>query len=370
MSNIYHRYQGDAELEELLEAADDAFMRLLRGQAGRYPARHLASILRQQGFLPSRHFLDRLRERGQAQGIRFDPRTFGREFQQTRHYRQSRPGYNTRIAVMRGLPVLYRIGGEGGNRIVLVGVLPERSLPPVVPVAPPRLREAELEQSGIPWYGGEVNVTWSAPMSIEEARNYPGGGVYIIERDGVPINVGETGTFRGSDGRISRKIATPLRNLAVDDPERIRIRLGTIPDSSRNSRRDERQRKMIEQAVVLDVNRDLANMNLPPLSNPTTESRPFRATARGVTIHHAGQIPTALHGLPSDPAARGGRGRMHRIRPNTIYHGVDPTIRRGAQLPLFPAVVQRRAAARRDLRPQREFESELAAVAAELEMFV
>lgn len=131
---------GEAEFEALLERSDEAFGRLLRGQAGRYPARRLASLLRQQGFLPSQHFLDRLLERGQREGIRFDPRTFGAEFQRARHFRQTRAGYNTRIALLRGLPVLYRVSGDAGNRIVLVGVLPAGGLPPVVPVSAPRRR--------------------------------------------------------------------------------------------------------------------------------------------------------------------------------------------------------------------------------------
>ena len=158
MAGVYRREEGEAELEKILERADEAFFRLMRGQAGRYPARRLASYLRQQGFLASQHFLDRLRERAQAMGIRFDPRTFGSEFQRAQHYRQARPGYNTRIALMRGLPVLYRMGGERGNRIVLVGVLPEGGMPPVTPATPPRQQEAEamfgtptMQPRRMPW---------------------------------------------------------------------------------------------------------------------------------------------------------------------------------------------------------------------------
>jgi hypothetical protein len=131
------------KFEQELETAAD--LMAARGQAGRYPARRLASYLRQQGFLPTQHFLDRLRERAQARGIRFDPRLFRQEFYRAQHYRQIRPGYHTRIAVMRGLPILYRMGGENMNRVVLVGVLPEGGLPPVTPVASPILREIERE---------------------------------------------------------------------------------------------------------------------------------------------------------------------------------------------------------------------------------
>jgi len=118
-----------------------------RGQAGRFPARGLPSALHRQDFLPTRHFLERLLERAQRQGVRFDPRAFGRAFAQAPHYRQTRPGYNTRIAVVRGLPILYRVGGENGNRIVLVGMLPEGALPPAERIRPPQL-SAQLAGGG------------------------------------------------------------------------------------------------------------------------------------------------------------------------------------------------------------------------------
>jgi hypothetical protein len=106
-------------------------------------AQRLSVELRRQGFLPTQHFAQRLLERGLAQGIRFDPRTFATEFQQARHLRQTRRGYHTRIAVMRSLPVLYRQGGAGGNRVVLVGLLPADARPPAAPVKAPRQRESE-----------------------------------------------------------------------------------------------------------------------------------------------------------------------------------------------------------------------------------
>ena len=144
MSNRRNRiYRSDnivAETERNLGRTGEAMA--LRGQAGRFPARHLASHLRRQGFIPTVHFLERFLQRAQSQGVRFDPRIFGREFAQARHFRQTRPGYNTRIAVVRGMPIVYRAGGENANRIVLVGLLPEGAMPPVTPVGAPRQREA------------------------------------------------------------------------------------------------------------------------------------------------------------------------------------------------------------------------------------
>jgi len=138
------RRQREFELE--LEDAAEAMAAPPRGQAGRFPARRLPAHLRRQGFLVTRHFLDRLVERAQAQGIRFNPRTFAQDFRAARHFRQTRPGYNTRIAMIQGLPVLYRMSGPRGLNPLLVGLLPQGALPPAVPTTAPLLRESEFEQ--------------------------------------------------------------------------------------------------------------------------------------------------------------------------------------------------------------------------------
>lgn len=119
---------------------------LLRGQAGRPIAKGLQQALQRQGFLITRHFLERLQERALQQGVRFSPSSFSRDFQRAKHYRQTRPGYTSRIALLRGMPILYRIGGRVGNRIKLIGMLPQGALPPVAAISPPRqvLREAFL----------------------------------------------------------------------------------------------------------------------------------------------------------------------------------------------------------------------------------
>jgi len=132
--------------ELALEDAGEAMSSPLRGQAGRFPARRLQSRLRQQGFLVTRHFLDRFRERAQAQGIGFDPGRFGKDFRAAAHFRQTRPGYNTRIAQLYGLPIVYRMGGPRGLHPVLVSLLPQDQMPPVVPIAPPAWREADFER--------------------------------------------------------------------------------------------------------------------------------------------------------------------------------------------------------------------------------
>lgn len=104
-----------------------------------------ARQIRGKGFLPERHFIDRIAERALGGGVRFDPRTFRTEFYNARHYRQTRPGYTTRIAVVRDVPILYRIGGRRGKHIVLVGALrPDYPLPPSERIAAPQQREDEF----------------------------------------------------------------------------------------------------------------------------------------------------------------------------------------------------------------------------------
>jgi hypothetical protein len=72
------------------------------------------------------HFLERFLQRVQALGIRFNPATFGQRFERARHYRQARPGYATRVAVVDGLPIVYRMGGPCGRHVVLVTLLGRR----------------------------------------------------------------------------------------------------------------------------------------------------------------------------------------------------------------------------------------------------
>jgi hypothetical protein len=104
-----------------------------------------AAAIRKDGFMPTRHFIDRIAKRALGSGTRFDRRTFRSEFLAAPHYRQTSPGYSNRIAVVRDVPILYTIGGPRGRHAVLVGALDIGPLPPVEPIRPPRLREAELD---------------------------------------------------------------------------------------------------------------------------------------------------------------------------------------------------------------------------------
>ncbi|MCX7789733.1 MAG: hypothetical protein N2378_03760, partial [Chloroflexaceae bacterium] len=106
--------------------------------------------------------------------------------------------------------------------------------------------------------------------------------------------------------------------------------------------------QMVEHTTILDLNRDLSNANLPLLTN-VDATRPYRAAPRGVTIHHRGVLPAHLSGLPADPAEPG--ARLQQIPGGVIYRGLDPTVRPGAQLPLFPAAAPPMRSATVPVRP-------------------
>src|SRR5262249_7126978 len=102
-------------------------------------ANRFSNYLRRVGFWPTQHFTLRFLERAQPLGL--DPRTFRNEFFRARHFVQIRPGYNTRVALIRDIPVLYRPSGWQGERIRLIGLLPQGALPPTRPIRRPRERE-------------------------------------------------------------------------------------------------------------------------------------------------------------------------------------------------------------------------------------
>jgi hypothetical protein len=131
-------------------------------------AERLAAVLRRQGFIPRVHFLERWLERARP-FVRLDPATFRRQFQQARHYRQTRPGYRSRIAVIAGMPILYRMGGPRGRHVVLMGVLP--SMPPVVPAQAPLLAPAREAESMAAFDSAQVRAICERARDL--ARSVP-----------------------------------------------------------------------------------------------------------------------------------------------------------------------------------------------------
>lgn len=127
----------------------------LRGQAGRSAAQRFGKKIKRLGFWPTQHFLERFQQRLSSSGVRLDAREFARQFFGAAHYRQTRPGYNTRIAVVNRIPIVYRPSGWKGRRVKLITTLnPGDALPPTERIAAPRLRELDAEAND-PLY--EVN---------------------------------------------------------------------------------------------------------------------------------------------------------------------------------------------------------------------
>jgi hypothetical protein len=184
-----------------------------RGQAGRYPARRLASVLRRQGFLPTSHFLQRFRERVLAAGAPYNPHRFGRDFDAARHGAQTRPGYRTRIAWVHGIPLVYRLGGHGGNRVVLVTAYPPEQAPPTRRIPPPRRKreamsaaDAEREATLTEFFDGPP------PCSDRE----------IIRRLRVRPGRGRN-QLHGFDAQFDGPAGRRLRDMVVRAARRVRI---------------------------------------------------------------------------------------------------------------------------------------------------
>lgn len=140
----YHREEA-AALESLLYELGPGWSPEdeLTGKTGpaSQAANRFATYLRRIGFWPTAHFTLRFLQRAQPLGL--DPRTFRTEFYGARHFSQTRPGYNARVALIRDIPVLYRPSGWRGERIKLIGLLPQGAMPPARRIARPRQREAE-----------------------------------------------------------------------------------------------------------------------------------------------------------------------------------------------------------------------------------
>ena len=101
-----------------------------------------ARALRAFGFLPRPHFIQRWSERARRSGVQPDPAAFARAFQRGRHFSQT-DDHHSRVAVIRGIPVTYVIGGRTGRNVVLTGVQPDLARLRLEPIGAPR-RELSL----------------------------------------------------------------------------------------------------------------------------------------------------------------------------------------------------------------------------------
>ncbi|RMF68589.1 MAG: hypothetical protein D6742_04770, partial [Cyanobacteria bacterium J069] len=233
---------------------EDEFGR--RGQAGRSIAQRFAAYLKRQGFLPTVHFTQRFLQRLATKGVRFDPSTFVREFRAAKHYRQTRPGYNTRLAVVRGVPIVYRPGGENGNRIVLVTTLNQGAdLPPVVRSVPPKQREAEWEL--------ESELEWEFESEFEQYS--------------------ESSAPRSFDARIQQQYIEKLQEMAVEreaDPFVVESKTFRIPPGHETLNREAAKGLSITSAELNAMNRGVRRVDLEKLTNHFKPSQQRRHLLR------------------------------------------------------------------------------------------
>ncbi|GAB4464544.1 MAG: hypothetical protein OHK0037_18670 [Elainellaceae cyanobacterium] len=245
---------------------EDEFGR--RGQAGRSIAQRFAAYLKRQGFLPTLHFTQRFLQRVASGGVRFDPRTFVREFRAAKHYRQTRPGYNTRVTVVRGVPIFYRPGGENGNRIVLVTTLePGDKLPPVVQVSPPKQREAEWELAS--------EFEWELEQGFESE--------FESELEFELESEFESAAPRSFDRRIQQQYLEKLQEMAAEreaDPfvvENSRLR---IPPGHETLNREAAKGLPVTSTELSAMNRGVRRVDLEKLTNHFKPSQQRRHMLR------------------------------------------------------------------------------------------
>jgi hypothetical protein len=235
-----------------------------RGQAGRSIAQRFAAYLKRQGFLPTLHFTQRFLQRVASHGVRFDPRTFVREFRAAKHYRQTRPGYNTRVTVVRGVPIFYRPGGENGNRIVLVTTLnPGDKLPPVVPSSPPRQREAEWEM--------ESEFEWEFESEFESE--------FELELEQLSESIAP----RSFDARIQQQYLETLQEMAAEreaDPFVVEDIKRRIPPGHETLNREAAKGLPITPAELNAMNRGVRRVDLEKITNHFKPSQQRRHMLR------------------------------------------------------------------------------------------
>jgi hypothetical protein len=261
---------------------EDEFGR--RGQAGRSIAQRFASHLKRHGFLPTIHFTQRFLQRLASKGVRFDPRTFVREFRAAKHYRQTRPGYNTRLAVVRGVPIIYRPGGENGNRIVLVTTLNQRAdLPPVARTAPPRQRQAEWEiESEFEWEfasGLEYNFEPELEHKLEYESEYESEFKSELESE----SEFESAAPQSFDARIQQQYLEKLQEMSAEyevDPFVVENRRLRIPPGHETLNREAVKGLAVTPAELSAMNRGVRRVDLEKLTNHFKPSQQRRHMLR------------------------------------------------------------------------------------------
>jgi hypothetical protein len=253
------RFQAELEREIVLEfeqgAAAERLLLQRRARTDRtwLMAERLATALRRQGFIPRVHFLERWLERARAFGVRLDPATFRRQFQQARHYRQTRPGYSNRIVVIAGTPVLYRMGGPRGRHVVLLGVLPR--MPPVTRAQAPPLAPAREAESMLAFDDPQVRAV------CEQAR------IYLVTEAARADQANRTRQQYWPDESVREWLASTARYWARGGPPGQPGRLGRL--SPADIDRLLTCLVSLEQTIRVRIDRQNRRIRLRPLADVT-----------------------------------------------------------------------------------------------------
>jgi hypothetical protein len=134
---------------------------------------------------------------------------------------------------------------------------------------------------------GSATIRWERPMSIGQAARAKGKAVYIIEKDGKPINVG---IAKGRDvgARIQDRLRV-MRDLGVNQGA-YRVRIGRVTGNGMG------RPENVEHVLVRFLKNTVRGVRL---TNDLPRA-PFRVGPRGVEVHNrrakGGVLPRYLQG--------------------------------------------------------------------------
>jgi hypothetical protein len=118
--------------------------------AGNRAVHYWQKTLAQQGFAATPQFVHGFQQGLQAQGRRLHPTQFQSAFACAHHYQPQEGGNPTRVAIWRGITMLYRPGSQTNPVITLLDVLPAGATAVARPIRSP-IKASEAESSGHGW---------------------------------------------------------------------------------------------------------------------------------------------------------------------------------------------------------------------------
>jgi hypothetical protein len=143
----------------------------------------------------------------------------------------------------------------------------------------------------------QAKIEWSAPQPLSATLGNTGGGIYIVEKNGTPIYVGEAATFR-QRWLVRHEV---LRQLAVDrSPYSVRFGRITWASAPWTGVAGSRMREAIEHTLIRMLHRGGAGR---ALTNGTA-MRPFMVGSSGIALAHGGVRPRYLIGVSAPVAGQ------------------------------------------------------------------